>query len=113
MTDLPLEIGPTEVSYLMGRPGDQGFRLIDCREQDEWHICRLPGAVLVPMSRIDELAPLAFTNLQEHLIVYCHHGMRSQRVAQWLRSNGFVNTQSMRGGIDAWSDLVDPDMPRY
>jgi rhodanese-related sulfurtransferase len=39
--------------------------------------------------------------------------MRSQRVAQWLRQNGFVNTQSMRGGIDAWSDLVDPEMPRY
>ena len=38
MTDLPLEIGPTEVSYLMGRPGDRAFRLIDCREQDEWTI---------------------------------------------------------------------------
>ena len=57
MTDLSLEIGPTDVSYLMGRPGESAFRLIDCREQDEWAICHLPGAVLVPMSRIDEVRP--------------------------------------------------------
>ena len=111
--ELPLEIGPTDVSYLLGRPGERPVRIIDCREQDEWHICRIPGAVLVPMSRIDEMAPQCFTDQQEHLIVYCHHGMRSLRVAQWLRHNGFVNTQSMRGGIDAWADLVEPDMARY
>jgi rhodanese-related sulfurtransferase len=113
MNEVPLEIGPTDVSYLMGKPGERSFRLIDCREQDEWNICHLPGAVLVPMSRIDEMAPLVFTSQQEHLIVYCHHGMRSQRVAQWLRQNGFASAQSMRGGIDAWADLLDPDMPRY
>lgn len=111
--ETPLEIGPTDVSYLLGRPGERNFRIIDCREEDEWHICRLPQALLVPMSRINELAPQVFTNPQENLIVYCHHGMRSQRVAQWLRLNGFPLAQSMRGGIDAWADLVDPDMPRY
>lgn len=111
--ETPLEIGPTDVSYLLGRPGERNFRIIDCREEDEWHICRLPQALLVPMSRINELAPQVFTNPQENLIVYCHHGMRSQRVAQWLRQNGFPLAQSMRGGIDAWADLVDPDMPRY
>ena len=111
--ETPLEIGPTEVSYLLGRPGERSCRLIDCREEDEWHICRLEGAQLVPMSRISELAPQCFTDLQENLIVYCHHGMRSQRVALWLRQHGFVNAQSMRGGIDAWADLVEPDMARY
>ncbi|HCN79444.1 MAG TPA: hypothetical protein DIT13_19955, partial [Verrucomicrobiales bacterium] len=49
----------------------------------------------------------------EHLIIYCHHGMRSQRAAAWLRQHGFRNAQSMRGGIDAWADLIDPAMPRY
>ena len=111
--ETPLEIGPTEVSYLLGRPGERTCRLIDCREEDEWHICRLQGAQLVPMSRISELASQCFTDLQENLIVYCHHGMRSQRVALWLRQHGFVNAQSMRGGIDAWADLVEPDMARY
>jgi rhodanese-related sulfurtransferase len=113
MSDIPIEVGPTDVSYLLGRPGQRDFRLIDCRELDEWHICRLPEAVHVPLSRIDELAPHVFTNQQENLIVYCHHGMRSMRVAQWLRQHGFSRAQSMRGGIDAWADLVEPDMARY
>lgn len=108
-----IEIGPTDVSYLMGRPGERNFRLIDCREQDEWHICRLPEAQLVPVTRLSELAPKVFTDPQEHLIIYCHHGMRSLRVAQWLRQHGFAHAQSMRGGIDAWADLVEPEMARY
>jgi rhodanese-related sulfurtransferase len=111
--ETPLEIGPTDVSFLIGSPVKTPFRLIDCREESEWHICRLEGAVLVPTSRITEMAPHVFTDVNEHLIIYCHHGMRSQRVAQWLRQHGFVNAQSMRGGIDAWADLVEPEMPRY
>ncbi len=111
--ETPLEVGPTDVSYLLGRPGGAPFRIIDCREEDEWQICRLPNALLVPSSRISEMAPQVFTDTQEHLIIYCHHGMRSHRVATWLRQHGFVNAQSMRGGIDAWADLVEPEMPRY
>lgn len=112
-SDTPLEIGPTDVSYLMERPGERCFRLIDCREDDEWEICKLPGAQLVPLSRFGEMAPQVFANTQEHVIIYCHHGMRSLRAAQFLRQHGFANAQSMRGGIDAWADLVDPAMPRY
>lgn len=111
--DTPIEVSPTDVSYLMGRPGERNFRLIDCREESEWHVCHLPDAQLVPLSRFGELAPQVFANTQEHLIIYCHHGMRSLRAAQWLREYGFVHAQSMRGGIDAWADLVDPEMPRY
>jgi rhodanese-related sulfurtransferase len=113
ISDTALEISPTDVSYLLGRPGARDFRLIDCREESEWHICRLPDAQLVPLSRFGELAQQVFTNTQEHLIIYCHHGMRSQRAAQWLREYGFSRAQSMRGGIDAWADLVDPETPRY
>lgn len=111
--DTPLEVGPTDVSYLLGRPGERNFRLIDCREESEWQICRLPDATLVPLSRFGELAQQMFTNTQEHLIIYCHHGMRSLRAAQWLREHGFAHAQSMRGGIDAWADLVDLETPRY
>jgi rhodanese-related sulfurtransferase len=111
--DTPVEISPTDVSYLLGRPGERTFRIIDCREDDEWQICKLPDSQLVPLSRFGELAPQVFTNTQENLIIYCHHGMRSLRAAQWLREHGFVHAQSMRGGIDAWSDLVDPETPRY
>ncbi|MBE2283437.1 MAG: rhodanese [Prosthecobacter sp.] len=111
--DTPIEISPTDVSYLLGRPGPRTCRIIDCREESEWQVCRLPEAQLVPLSRFGELAPQAFPNTQEHLIIYCHHGMRSLRAAQWLREYGFIHAQSMRGGIDAWADLVDPEMPRY
>lgn len=113
ISDTALEISPTDVSYLLGRPGARDFRLIDCREESEWQICRLPDAQLVPLSRFGELAQQVFTNTQEHLIIYCHHGMRSLRAAQFLRQHGFIHAQSMRGGIDAWADMVDPETPRY
>lgn len=111
--ETPLEIGPTDVSYLMERPGERTFRLIDCREESEWHICHLPGAQLVPLSQFGELAPQVFANTQEHIIIYCHHGMRSLRAASWLRQQGFTEAQSMHGGIEAWSQHIDPTVPRY
>lgn len=111
--DTPIEINPDDVSSLLGNQGTHHFRIIDCREEDEWQICRLPEATLVPLSRFGELAPTAFTDTQAHLIIYCHHGMRSLRAAQWLRERGFAKAQSMHGGIEAWSDLVDPETPRY
>lgn len=109
---LPLEVSVDDVSYLLGRPGERP-RIIDCREQDEWQVCRIEGAELVPLSQFGELAPQRFFDLNQHVVVYCHHGMRSQRAANWLRQNGFGKVQSMRGGIDAWSELVDPNVPRY
>lgn len=112
MSEPPLEISVDDVSDLLGKPGENP-RLIDCREQDEWQICHIKGADLVPLSQFGELAPQRFTDTSQHLIIYCHHGMRSQRAALWLRQHGFKNAQSMRGGIDAWADLVEPEMPRY
>ena len=111
--ETPIEISPTDVSYLLGRPGERDFRIIDCREESEWQVCRLPEALLVLLSRFGELAPQVFTDTQENIVIYCHHGMRSLRAAQWLREHGFARAQSMRGGIDAWADLVEPEMPRY
>jgi len=111
--ETPLEIEPTDVSALLKSPGGRTFRLIDCREESEWQICHLPDAQLVPLSRLGELAPQVFTDAQEHVIIYCHHGMRSLRATEFLRQRGIIHAQSMRGGIDAWSDMVDPATPRY
>jgi rhodanese-related sulfurtransferase len=47
------------------------------------------------------------------IVVHCHHGGRSLRVANWLRGQGFEQAQSMAGGIDAWSTEIDPAVPRY
>ena len=60
-------------------------------------------------SRLSELEPYR----ERHVIVYCHHGMRSLHVSHWLRRQGFTRAQSMAGGIDAWSQEIDPGVSRY
>lgn len=112
MPELPLEVSVEEVSELLTDSAAKP-RLIDCREDDEWQICRIEGAELAPLSRFGEEAKARFSDTAEHIIVYCHHGMRSQRAALWLRERGFKNTQSMRGGVESWADLIDPEMARY
>ena len=112
--ELPLEIDVEATqALLLAADGGTAPRLIDCREEDEWRLCRIEGAELVPLSQFGELAPQRFTDPGEHVIVYCHHGMRSQRAALFLRQLGLYRAQSMIGGIERWADLVDPDMPRY
>lgn len=88
-------------------------RLIDVREQEEWEICRIEGADLLPLSQFLALAPSRLTNLEESLLIYCHHGMRSARAAQYLAQQGFADVVNLAGGIDAWSCQVDPGVPRY
>lgn len=87
--------------------------LIDCREPAEFQTASIPGASLLPMSQWAESAPELEKLQGKHVVVLCHHGGRSMRVAQWLRANGFPNAQSMAGGIDAWSQEIDPNVPRY
>lgn len=111
MTEHPLEIDVTTLATRLKE--EAAPQLIDCREPDEWDICRIEGATLIPMgeisSRLNELADLR----EQELVVYCHHGSRSLRVAHWLRQQGFALTSSLAGGIDAWSEQIDPTVPRY
>ena len=116
MAELPLEITVEALSeqfaQAQGKPSN--LRLIDCREEDEWHICRIDGAELVPLSRFVEEATAKLAGAAEQaIIVYCHHGMRSLRATHWLRQQGFRQTQSLMGGIDRWADLVEPEMRKY
>jgi rhodanese-related sulfurtransferase len=84
--------------------------LLDVREPWEHAICALPGARLIPMEelqfRADELDP------ERETVVYCHHGVRSAAVVQWLRQLGFPAV-NLRGGIDAWALAVDRTLRRY
>lgn len=89
------------------------FLLLDCREQDEWDFCRIDGAMLIPMSELQSRAPELEPYRDSEIIVYCHHGVRSLRVAMWLQQQGFRHAASMAGGIEEWSMTVDPDVPRY
>ena len=90
----------------------ESFTLLDVREPWEFDTARINGAKLMPMGDVptrahQELDP------EEHIVVMCHHGVRSMNVTAWLRQQGFENAQSMRGGIDAWSRRVDEKVPKY
>ena len=106
-----LEIQPTEVAAL--RASGEAFLLIDCREDDEWQVCRIDGAVLMPLSRFGEIARNRFTDPEEAAVIYCHHGMRSAQAALFLRQYGMHRVWSMAGGIEAWSTEIDPSVPKY
>jgi rhodanese-related sulfurtransferase len=85
--------------------------LIDVREPWEVQTAAVAGAKHIPMgelpARIQELDP------EHHLIVMCHAGVRSAKVTNWLREQGYERVQSLRGGIDAWARKVDPKVPVY
>jgi rhodanese-related sulfurtransferase len=106
-----LEVAPPTVAQLIADP--EAIRLIDCREEDEWTFNHLPQAEWMPLSRFGELSHLRFQDPAERMIIYCHHGMRSQNAAHFLRTKGFPNVWSMTGGIEAWALEIDPTMPRY
>jgi rhodanese-related sulfurtransferase len=106
-----LEISPQSVAALLAEKCP--FTFIDCREEDEWHVCRIEGATLIPLSRFAEVARSRFTDEAERVVIHCHHGMRSAQAAMFLRQHGIDNVWSMAGGIDAWSQEIDPEVPRY
>lgn len=89
------------------------FALVDCREPAEAEIARIADAELIPMSQWADATAQLDALRGKHIVVHCHHGGRSLRVAQWMRANGFPEAQSMAGGIDAWSQQIDPAIPRY
>jgi rhodanese-related sulfurtransferase len=111
----PIEISPQELKSLL----DQGVsvRLIDVREPEEERICRIDGAVLMPMrgipERLSELKSPELKSGEPAPIAFCHHGVRSLRVAEWLRAQGIEGARSLAGGIDRWSLEIDPSVARY
>jgi rhodanese-related sulfurtransferase len=114
MSDLqpvPLEINCLSVQQKL-QTGDD-FLLLDCREADEHAAASIPQAVLIPMSEIADRLRELEPHRQQQIIVLCHVGGRSLRVARWLREQGFSQAQSMAGGIDEWSQEIDPTVPRY
>lgn len=107
----PLEVDCVSVKAMLS--AGQPFLFLDCREQNEFDQVRIAGTTLIPMS---ELAT-RLTELESHksgsVVVHCHHGGRSLRVANWLSQQGFANVKSMAGGIDEWALMIEPGMARY
>ncbi len=108
---LPLEIDVLSVKQMLDR--GERFVLLDCREADEVATASIAGSLHIPMREI----PARLAELDDakagRLVVHCHHGGRSQRVTHFLRQQGFTQAQNMSGGIQAWSEHVDPSVPQY
>lgn len=86
------------------------FELVDVRTDFERSIAAIDGARLLDKAYHDELIEL---DRDTRIVFQCHHGIRSQQAAEYFRSQGFRNLDNLQGGIDAWSALVDPSVPRY
>ena len=92
--------------------GDK-LTLIDVREPHEWDIGNLGpyGARLIPLGqlaqRLDEIDP------EEEIVLQCRSGARSGRALEYMREKGYERLWNLKGGILAWSDEVDPSVPKY
>lgn len=107
--ELPMEITADELKGRLDR--GEGVTLVDVREHYEHRIVHFSGSVLIPMGEVmarqQELDP------DQELIIYCHHGIRSIKVAAYLRHEGFEKARSLRGGIDEWAKRIEPGMATY
>lgn len=107
---LPFETTPRDVKKRLD--DGESILLVDVREPHESAVARIEGADLIPMRTV----PARIAKLEElaegaTLVVYCHHGVRSASVVDYLRKQGIDGVQSMAGGIDRWSVEVDSSIP--
>lgn len=91
------------------------IQFIDVREPQEIAMASLPKFQNFPLSQSESWMPTIDQNLDPHQETYvlCHHGMRSAQMCGWLISQGFTSVKNIAGGIEAYSIMVDPTVPRY
>lgn len=107
------DIDVRELSELLaaGSP----LRLVDVREPWEAEVSRIPGSLLLPLGDLERDPQAAVGALQDGppVVVYCHHGPRSDRARAILERGGLVGVRSLQGGIDAWAAAIDLALRRY
>jgi rhodanese-related sulfurtransferase len=108
---VPIEVTCAQVKARLDA-GDK-FVFLDCREPNEYQTVSIAAATLLPMSEIQNRVSELESHRESDIVIHCHHGGRSLRVANWLRQQGYSKAQSMSGGIDQWAVEVDPRLPRY
>jgi rhodanese-related sulfurtransferase len=104
------EITPAELKYLLDSGED--VLVVDVREDDELVKARFENALHIRMAQIPDRIAELYPKDQD-IVVLCHLGSRSGRVASFLRESGFSNVANLAGGIDAWSREVDSKVPTY
>ena len=108
---MPRQIHPTSLADKL-RAGESVY-LLDVRQPWEHEYCRLPNDTLIPLGELPGRASEVESPAGATIVVYCHHGIRSLTGAAILEANGFAEVYSLAGGIEAWSVLIDPKVPRY
>ena len=108
------EIDVERLAILLAE-SDPSLQLVDVRERNEVAIARIEGFAVYPLSEFEQWSDNILSELEPEAetIVMCHHGMRSAQLCQWLSMRGFSNVHNVRGGIDAYSRLVDSTINRY
>jgi monothiol glutaredoxin len=90
--------------------GGERFEFIDVRTPEERATASIPGTTLINEDVARRLEALPRDSM---LVFHCHHGGRSQAAAEHFAALGFTNVYNVVGGIDAWSQEIDPEVPRY
>ncbi len=93
--------------------GREDFVFIDVREPFEYQIAKLPKAKLIPLGQIENHLAELESFKEKEIVAHCHHGGRSRRALEFLRSKGFKKLKNVAGGIDDWSIKIDPSVARY
>jgi rhodanese-related sulfurtransferase len=108
------QISVEELVQLMSE-SPEGLQLIDVREEEEVAIASIEGFENLPLSAFAEWSDQIHTRFDPdaETLVLCHHGGRSAQMCQWLLRQGFTHVKNVAGGIDAYSIIVDPSIPRY
>ena len=109
-TKHPDEVTVQEMKKALDDP-KLGIRVIDVREQDEHEIAHIKGVPLLPLSQLAQRFPELDPNT--HLYIHCKSGVRSLKALRFLREQGFKYVKSVKGGISAWSDEIDHNVPKY
>ncbi len=104
------EISATELKAIMDNGDD--IQLIDVRQPDEFAFCKIKGSKLIPLGEIP--ARLSEIDEKRITVIHCKMGGRSAKAIEFLKASGFKGElKNLRGGITAWSNEVDPKVPKY
>ena len=106
--DQRIKISPAEVSEAL--KGDKKPRLIDVRTPEEYKLAKIEGSELITEALAQEIYSWP---KDTPIVFFCHHGNRSMDATAYFAGHGYANAKSMTGGIDAWSQTVDSNVPRY
>lgn len=108
----PVSTGDLEVTEVKAMiDSGEDFILVDVREPHEYQIASIPKATLIPLGQL----PMRLSELAKdaNIVCHCKSGMRSAKAVDLLKQNGYSRVRNMKGGILAWSDKVDPSVPKY